>query len=191
MRAHRRASKMQLRFTLQAQLPGSQRWRRVPLDSFRSWITAPPNLGKYTYDKTVEDLLAPAAYRAVIDFRWRDRRGKTRRRERVTSPVCRQADQRPDLVVRNVHRDGDQFVAVVYNRGRTAAGPFAVGFLADGAPVGTVDVVGLAPQTPVTVMTPAAPGAGCAAGTAVEAVADSRAQIDEGDEENNTDEQPC
>ena len=33
-------------------------------------------LGKYTYDKTVQDLLAPASYRAVVDFRWRDGRGR-------------------------------------------------------------------------------------------------------------------
>jgi hypothetical protein len=191
MRAYRRAPKMQLRFTLQAQTPESGRWRKVALDSFRTWITAPANLGKYTYDKTVQDLIAPASYRAVIDFRWRDRRGRTVRAERVTSPVCKQVDQRPDLVVRDVHRDGDQFVAEVFNRGRSAAGTFAVAFFADGAPVGTVDVAGLAPQTPVTVMTPATQGAGCAAGAAVEALADSRAQVDEGDEENNGGRQPC
>ena len=46
----------------------------------------------------------PANYRVVVDFRWRDRAGKTMRTERAISPVCKQPDLRPDLVVRNVRR---------------------------------------------------------------------------------------
>jgi hypothetical protein len=180
--AIRRAPKMQMRFTLQVLTPDTLRWRRVVAATFGEWITAPAGLGKYTYTKTVQDLLAPASYRAVVDFRWRDRRNRVVRTARAISPVCKQPDVRPDLVVRDVRVENGQFIAVVLNRGRSAAGPFAVDFLVDGSPLSTVEVVGLAPQTPVTVMTPSAP---CAPGTAVEAVADPRAQIDEADEEND------
>jgi CARDB protein len=133
----------------------------------------------------VQDLLAPASYRAVVDFRWRDRRGKTVRTERAISPVCKQPDARPDLVVRSVReQDGRQYVAVVFNRGREAAGPFAVGFTVDELTAGTAEVVGLAPQAAVTVVIPE-DGRGCASGTPVEVLADSRSQVDEADEENN------
>jgi hypothetical protein len=185
MRVYKKAPKMQMRFTLQASTPEAPKWRKVEVPDFSEWITAPANLGKYTYDKTVQDLLAPASYRAVVDFRWRDRRGKTLRGERAISPVCKQADARPDLVLRNVRVEDGSYVGVVFNRGREAAGPFAVDFFVDGSPVGTVEVIGLAPQTPITVMTPAPAGPPCAAGTPLEAVADTRAQVEEADEENN------
>jgi hypothetical protein len=185
VRVFRKAPKMQMRFTLQASTPDAPRWRAVPLPNFGGWISAPANLGKYTYDKTVQDLLAPASYRAVVDFRWRDRSGKTVRTERAISPVCKQVDVRPDLVVRNVRAEEGSYVGVVVNRGREAAGPFALDFLVDGSPVGTVEVMGLAPQTQVKVASPAAAGRRCAAGTPLEAVADTRAQVDEADEENN------
>jgi hypothetical protein len=182
----RKAAKMQLRFTLQALTPDDSGWRRIDAEGFGTWITAPPALGKYTYDKTVQDLLAPASYRAVVDFRWRDRKGKTVRTERAISPVCKQPDARPDLVVRRVRAEDGAYVAVIFNRGREAAGPFAVDFLVDGAPVGTVEVIGLAPRTPITVMTPASATARCAPGTPLEAVADPRSQVDEADEENDS-----
>jgi hypothetical protein len=144
------------------------------------------NVGKYTYDKTVQDLLAPASYRAVIDFRWKSRSGKTIRSERVTSPVCRQPDARPDLVVRNVRREAGSFVGIIVNRGREIAGPFAVDFLVDGAPVGTVEVAALDPDAPLTVMTPVPRGSCAAPDAPVDVVADTRAQVDEADEENNS-----
>jgi hypothetical protein len=187
MRVFKQSPKMQMRFTLQASTPDSPRWRKIEAPNFGEWIAAPANLGKYTYDKTVQDLLAPASYRAVVDFRWRDRRGKTIRTETAISPVCKQPDARPDLVVRSVKLDDGEYVGVVFNRGHQAAGPFAVDVLVDGSPVGTVEVAGLASQTPVTVMTPAASttGAACPPGTPLDAVVDTRSQVDEADEENN------
>ena len=185
VRVFRKAPRMQMRFTLQASTPDAPLWRKVPLPGFSGWITAPANLGKYTYDKTVQDLLAPASYRAVVNFRWRDRSGRTIRTERAISPICKQVDVRPDLVVRNVRVEDGSYVGVVFNRGRQAAGPFAVDFLVEGVSVGTVEVIGLAAQTPITVMTPAARRPACAAGSTIEAVADARAQVDEADEENN------
>jgi hypothetical protein len=182
VRVYRRAPRMQMRFTLQASTPDARKWRKVDVPDFSAWVNAPVNVGKYTYDKTVQDLLAPASYRAVVDFRWKSRSGRTIRTERVTSPVCRQPDARPDLVVRNVRREDGSFVAVIVNRGRDAAGPFAVDFLLDGASVGTVEVVALDPDAPMTVMTPA-PAEPCAP---LEAVADPRGQVDEADEENNS-----
>ena len=181
--AIRRSAKMQMRFTLLAITPDEPQWSRIDAEGFGQWITAPPAYGKYTYDKTVEDLLAPANYRAVIDFRWRDRRGRTVRTERAISPVCRQPDARPDLVVRSVRSEAGEYVAVVFNRGREEAGPFDVDFLVDGVALGSVVAIGLAPQASITVMLP---GRACTPGTPLEAIADPLSQVDESDEENDS-----
>src|SRR4051794_17275092 len=53
VRVFRQAARMQMRFTLQASTPDAPRWRRIEAPNFGDWISAPPNLGKYTYDKTV------------------------------------------------------------------------------------------------------------------------------------------
>ena len=55
---------------------------------FGTWITAPRGFGRYLYDKTVQDLLAPASYRAVVDFRWRDAHGKVLHTSRATSAAA-------------------------------------------------------------------------------------------------------
>jgi hypothetical protein len=178
MAAIRRTARMQVRFRLQVSTPDERGWRRIDAAGFGTWITAPPALARYTYAKTVQQLIVPAAYRAVIDFRWRDRRNRTLRTARATSPVCRQPDSRPDLVVRSVRAVGDTYVALIFNRGREASGPFAVDFLADGAPLGSVDVVGAAPGASVTARLQGPP---CVPGTLLEAVADTRAQVEEAD----------
>jgi len=186
IRVFREAPRMQMRFTLQATTPDARKWRKVALPDFSQWVTAPANVGKYTYDKTVQDLLRGGNYRVVVAFRWKSRAGRTIRTEQAISPACKQPDTRPDLVVRKVRIEDGSYVGVVFNRGREAAGPFAVGFLRDGTPVGTVEVIGLAPQTAITVMAAVAQGSPCAPGTPLEVVADARAQIDEADEENNS-----
>ena len=179
----RRAAKMQLRFTLQVSTPDDSRWRKVDAPHWGTWITVPPSFGKYTYTRTVEDLLPPASYRALVNFRWKDRRGRTIRSERAFSQTCRQPDTRPDLVVRGVKFENGEYVATIFNRGREAATAFAVDFLVDGAPLGSVELVGLASQTAATAVLPAAP---CVPGTPIEAVVDPRSDVDEADEENGS-----
>src|SRR5689334_9971470 len=61
----RRAAKAQMRFTLQSRTPDAPRWAAVAAPGWGTWITAPPKVGRYLYDKTVEQLAAPAEYRAV------------------------------------------------------------------------------------------------------------------------------
>lgn len=177
-----RNTKMQMRFTLQVSTPDVPRFRRVVAEGFGDWITAPA-VRKYTYDKTVEGLLVPASYRAVIEFRWRDAHGKTVRSERSTSRVCRQPDLRPDLVLRNVRHDRDGYVAVVLNKGKQPAGAFDVEFLRNGKAIGATRVVGVAPGATVDVFLP---GPRCGEGEELLAVVDPLSEVDEIDEENDS-----
>ena len=181
MTALRRA-KMQLRFTLQASTPDDPRWRVIEAPGFETWITAPAGYGRYSYDKTVEDLLAPASYRAVVHFRWKDAHGRVVHSEKVTSATCRQPDSRPDLVVRELSHGPKGYVAVIANKGPRAAGAFDVDFLRAGEPEGTATVAGLEPGALTTVTVPALP---CVAGEELAAIADPRAEVEESDEENN------
>jgi hypothetical protein len=177
--AYRGSARMQMRFTLQTRV--ARRWRKVDVAEFSEWITAPAGVSRYTYDKTVQELL-PATYRAVVHFRWRDASGKTMRSERAVSPVCRQPDSRPDLIVREVRGDPAGYVAVVVNRGREPAGAFDVSFLREDAPVGSARVVGLEPGASVDVFLP---GPRCGAGQRLEAIVDPGSEVDEADEEND------
>ena len=118
-----RQTRMQVKFTLQVG-EGKTKWRKVEADRFDEWITIPSGFAKYTYEKTVEGLLKGSNYRAVVNFRWKNAKGgRVVRSERSTSPVCRLPDDRPDLVLRDVADDSAGYVAQVFNRGRTAAGP--------------------------------------------------------------------
>jgi hypothetical protein len=177
-----RKTRMQLRFTLQVSTPEAPRFRKVAADGFSTWISAPA-VRKYTYDKTVEGLLVPASYRMVIDFRWRDARGRTVRSERSLSPVCRQPDLRPDLVLRNVRHDRDGYVAVVLNRGKQPAGAFDVEFLRNGKPIGRTRVVEVLPGASVDVFLP---GPQCGEGEELLAVVDPLSEDDEFNEENDS-----
>ena len=80
-----------------------------------------------------QDRPGPAGARELPRRSWTSAgataRGKTVRTERAISPVCKQPDARPDLVVRNVRVEDGGYVGVVFNRGREAAGPFDVDFL--------------------------------------------------------------
>jgi hypothetical protein len=173
----KRAARTQLRFTLQARTPDEPEWRAVPAPGFGSWITA-PKVARYLYDKTVEELPAPGDYRAVVQFRWRDARGRTLRSERAVSKACAQPDPRPDLAVKAV-KAGEGYVALVANDGRGDAGPFTVAFTRNGAPLGSVDVPDLAAgeRTTVTLDAPA-----CTPGELIAAQADSLDTVDEADE---------
>jgi hypothetical protein len=160
----------------------------VPADGFGSWITAPHGLGLFLYDKTVDALLAPASYRAVVDFRWRNAAGHVIRRARVTSRSCRQPDPRPDLtagtlVVQPAAEPGKRrYTATLVNAGRGPAGPFEVDFTREGALLGSRLISGLEAGGQRTV---AVPGVACTPGEQIAVVVDATHEVDESDETDN------
>ena len=182
-----RSQKMQLRFTLQARTP-DLRWAKVPAGGFGTWITAPRGLGLFLYDKTVDGLLAPASYRAVVDFRWRNPAGRVIRRSRVTSRSCHQPDPRPDLTaaalaVQPAAEPGKRrYTATLVNAGRGPAGPFEVDFTREGALLGSLHLGGLAAGSQRTI---AVPAVACTPGEQIAVVVDATHEVDESDETDN------
>jgi len=183
-----RSRRMQMRFTLQARTPDDPAWRKVAAAGFGTWIAAPRGYARYLYDKTVESLLAPASYRAVVDFRWRAASGHLLRSSRASSGTCRQPDPRPDLTVEQVRIDPAaaagrrRYVATIANTGRGAAAAFEVDFARDGALLGTIGLDGLGAGRRRTVFLT---GPACAPGEEIAAVADARAAVDESDEDDD------
>ena len=94
------ASRMQMRFTLQARTPDTTRWSAVAAPGFGSWVSSASGTSRYVYTKRVEGLLAPAYYRVLLRFRWLDGAGRViASHPPRTRAACRQPDPRPNLVV--------------------------------------------------------------------------------------------
>ena len=128
------AAKMQLRFTLQANDSRTTRaGGRSTLPASDVDHRSAGGFAKYTYDKTVQDAAgARQLPRGRRTSAGATARGHDVRPEKAISPICRQPDARPDLVVRGlIVENGERYVAVILNRGREAAGAFAVDFLRD------------------------------------------------------------
>jgi hypothetical protein len=179
---------MQMRFTLQAGTPDAPAWAKVAAPGFGTWITARRGAPVYLYDKTVDGLLAPAGYRAVVDFRWRDAAGRVIRTSRDTSRTCHQPDPRPNLSAGGLdiqpaaEAGRRRYVATLVNTGRGAAGPFEVDITREGALLGSLQIAGLAAGAHRTV---ALAGPACTPGEQIAVVVDAANAVDESDEGDN------
>lgn len=178
------AATMAMRFDLYEKLPGGS-WELVKLDNWGVWErTAKKGVPGFIFTKRLEQLVAPAAFRAAVSFRWYDAKGRVAASERRTSPVCRQPDWRPDLHVRRIvaPSDGGQTKVVVRNTGRGAAGAFALnvarsdfvkGATVGGLPAGSQATVGVSLGR-------------CKPGESITVTLDPAGAVDEADEADNT-----
>jgi hypothetical protein len=128
MPAMAKATTLAMRFELLERTPAGGSFARVDLPRWGVWEkTSKARVPGFIFTKRVEQLAAPAAYRARLTFRWTDRRGRVLRTAQRLSPVCHQPDPRPDLHVKAVRLPATGPASVVVaNRGRSAAGAFAV-----------------------------------------------------------------
>ena len=101
MQAVKGANRMPMRFDA---APAAARRAVRSSSTAPAWVSgnsARASVETYRFRKRVENLVAPAAYRAVISFRWLRRNGKVARVRRTRPPTCRQPDLRPDLARRS------------------------------------------------------------------------------------------
>lgn len=188
MRAAHGSERMQVRFTLQVREDALEGWRRIAAEGFDTWLTSLPHVRRYSYDKTLVNLTAPAAYRTIVRFRWLDADGAVVKATRDTSPACRQPDMRPDLEARHVDvlpgatADTRRYAVTVRNTGRSDADPFAVTLRAGEDELGTLPVLGLAAATPAVVTFT---GPACTPGAPLLVTLDPAETVDERDESDN------
>lgn len=171
------ATAMAMRFDLYERVPGA-RYKRVKLARWGEWErTDRSDVPGFVFTKRVEQLAAPARFRARVSFRWYDARGRVVRTTRRTTRACRQPDWRPDLHLRRVafpNKRGPTRVVIV-NRGRGDAGAFAVE-VSRGEVVRTATVDALAGRRRTTVSVPLGR---CRPGETVTVSIDPANQVDE------------
>src|SRR4051795_2459187 len=110
------AVRMEMRFDLLQRHSGTLGYARVPLPKWGQWEhTERRGIAGFIFTKRVEQLSAPATYRAAVRFRWLDGDGTVVRTARRTSAPCRQGDPRPDLEVAGMSASDDgQYLVDVF-----------------------------------------------------------------------------
>jgi hypothetical protein len=122
------ATRMEMRFDLLQRHSGTLGFARVPLPKWGQWErTERRGIAGFIFTKRVEQLAAPAVYRAVVRFRWFDAGGHLVRSQKRVSGLCRQQDPRPDLEVGTLGAAPDgRYLVEIVNDGLTDSGPFSM-----------------------------------------------------------------
>lgn len=162
-----------------------------------NWTTpSKPTLGQrakdtWRVDHPVIGLAAPAFYRLRVTFRWTGSLGKVLAMVQRDSRTCAQPDLRPDLLVQSITVEPvpnkparDEYIALIRNRGASAAGPFDVLFAPGGAnsvQTRSVALLGAHSRRAVAFTGPA-----CTAASAPTVTVDPNDQVDDLDRANNS-----
>jgi hypothetical protein len=180
--------RMQMRFDLYRRLPGNARYQHVAAPGLGGWNKAAPSVTRYRFRQKVENLPAPASYRAVVSYRWLTAAGKVFARTKRTTPVCVEPDPRPNLRVSRITGapapGGNAFYdVVVRNDGRSAASDFDLLLTVNGAarPAKQVATLAAGARKVVRFTAPR-----CAAGSTVKADVDPDNRVAERDETDNS-----
>jgi hypothetical protein len=189
------AKRMQMRFLLmQRPGPGPKgTWKKVAIPEWGDWEKADPGRSAFVFTKRIEALTAPAAYRVVITFRWKDAKNHALRTTTRTSPTCEVADPRPDLELAGLDAVAAGSGRAVYtlavsNEGHSTAVPFAVTVTVGGV---TSDPVIVGPLDAGDRLNAAVGAPRCAAGTTITVTLDVANAVDESDEAGNVVQRPC
>jgi hypothetical protein len=81
--------RLEIRFDLLKADPGGA-FSSVDAPGLAVWNRAEAGVVDYRYRKRVENLPAPANYRALVRYRWRRPGGRIVRHQRALTPVCEQ-----------------------------------------------------------------------------------------------------
>ena len=195
MRRLRPGDRMEVRFDLLIKLPERGTWEKVESEGLGVWNRADGGVGRYRYTKRVENLRAPASYRALVSFRWIDPAfGAIRRQTTRRTPVCRQPDAQADLEVLGVtigdrpSADRWTYLVDVANRGGVAAVESDLRLIVDGqAEVAQK----FAPLAAGEVRRVAVAGRPCPSGRSHAVEIDSSGRVPEAVEGNNVVTLPC
>jgi hypothetical protein len=175
--------RMDMRFDLFRRPRGGVVFKRVAAQGLGVWNRANPGVGRFKFRQKVENLSAPAGYRAVVSFRWIGVDGHVFARAQHVTLVCQQP--LPDLRIVDVTRQvgTPTYLVTVRNAGGLSARGFDVSLrVGQGSPLVPGQTVGvLGPHQSLSL---AFTRPGCA--DPVVATADSGSAVPESDEANNT-----
>jgi len=183
------ADRLWMRFDLFRRAARDGAWLPVLAPNFGAWEKSEPGRPAFIFTKRVAGLTGPAAYRAVVRFRWYDAGGRLLRTARRQTKPCRQPDTRPDLVAGALdgfpteRPDVAIYRLVVRNDGREAAGPFSVRL---GEATARVDGLPGGERRPVSFVAPR-----CTPGSTMHVVLDSGSEVLESHEADDVAELAC
>jgi hypothetical protein len=180
--------RLQMRFDVYRRLPGSAAFQRIQAPGLGSWNRANAGVTKYRFRQKVENLPAPAFYRAVVSFRWLNAAGKVFARTKRTTVSCVQPDPRPDLrpariTATRLGGGNWRYDVAVRNNGRSDASDFDVALNVNGVaqPASTLPGLGAGLRKVVQFTAPR-----CDPGTQVKVDVDPDNRVAEADETNNS-----
>jgi hypothetical protein len=178
-----RTSTMSINFDLYEQTSPTSGYVAVNAPGFGVWQTSTRRIASFTANDNVVDLPAPAAFRALVHYRWLNRRGRVIRRDARVTSACIETSPQPDLfIVRLDHAAGSPpktteiYGVVVRNGGPGDAGAFEVALNVNGTQLADQQVTALAAQTATTVQFT---GPRCTAGSTITAQVDPAGAITE------------
>jgi hypothetical protein len=87
--------RMAMLIVVQERAAGEATFHTLSAPGLGAWRHSEVGVKIYKYVRQVTDLPAPAAFRAVIQFRWLDDQGRVIRRAVRRTPACRQPPARP------------------------------------------------------------------------------------------------
>lgn len=82
--------RMEMRIELEQRLRGETTYHTIMAPGLGTWQRSETGVQIYKYVKQVTNLDAPAAYRAVVHFRWLGEKGRVLRRAEMRTPHCLQ-----------------------------------------------------------------------------------------------------
>ena len=191
MRRMPRTRRMAMRFALLERMPG-QSFQRIDAPGLERWHSSRPGKAVFSYRQAVKGLAETGAYRALLAFRWYDRKGRLLREERRRSGICDQRGPRPNLRARVIearpgaNSGGTRYAVRVSNRGALPAAAIEVRLSVDGAAARSATIPALEPgaSADVTVGGPNCRGA-------VAVVVDPADAVEESNEADNAHSATC
>ncbi len=174
-------ARLLMRFELLQRLAGDHVFAPLAAPGLGVWLRAPAGYARFRFRQRVTGLAAPAAYRALVVFRWVAADGRQLARAAHVSGICRQPDLRPELRISELvplptAGPGASFRVVVANTGRSPAAQFDVELSIGGTALPEQAVAGLSSHTHQALVFTAT---ACPAGASVVAIADPESRIDQ------------
>jgi hypothetical protein len=187
--------RMQMRFVLVQRVgPGPKGvFKKLAVPGWGGWEKSDPGRQGFVFTKRVEALTAPAAYRAVITFRWFDAKGHVQRTTTRTTPPCEQPDPRPDLVLGGVDgaatgKGTAAYTVSIGNEGHSDADPFAVTITVGGV---VSDPITMGPIAAGDRLTGTLAAPKCTPGSTITVTVDVANTVDESVEDDDAVQRPC
>jgi hypothetical protein len=170
---------MSVNFELEERASTSGPYAVVKAPGFGVWQTSNVGIDVFTANEQVVDLPAPVVLRALVEYRWVDRRHHVIRRAQRVTPACVIPSPEPDLFISSLRRTagasaGTELYSVDVVNSGTAAGPFGVALSVGSTVLPLQTVSGLAAAASEVVQFSGPP---CTAGTTLTAQVDPAGAI--------------